>query len=177
MSEDENSAVEKIHEDLHEHAEQSREGWIRYAAVLSAIFAVFSSLAGMISSHDADTAMLAQIQASDQWAYYQAKGIKATIRESEAAILKNKNQDDSAARGKAEIYHAEQEDIKKKAEALSDKSTHAFERHEMLSRGVSLFQIGIVMIAIGVLVKRRKFVVIASVFALLGLCYLGFGFL
>ena len=71
--------AENLHHHVHEnsthHHEESvisaTKGWISHAALSSAIVAVLAAVAAMIGNHDANEAMMKQIQASDQWSYYQ----------------------------------------------------------------------------------------------------------
>jgi len=58
-----------------------------YAAVSTALMAVFAALGSLTAGHHSNEALIAQIKASDTWAYYQAKGIKSEI--AEAIILQH----------------------------------------------------------------------------------------
>ena len=48
-------------------------------AISTALMAVFAAMASLLAGHHADEAVIEQIRASDQWAFYQAKGIKDEI--------------------------------------------------------------------------------------------------
>jgi hypothetical protein len=76
-------------------AAQPSPSWLRYLSLSTAIIAVFAAVASLESGANSNEAileksdaMLHQSQASDQWAYYQAKGIKATISEGIASSIK-----------------------------------------------------------------------------------------
>jgi len=94
MIEEIKSPVEKLTEELHEKAIHGGEPWLKYAALFSGIFAVFAAIAGLQFTHYANQAMIEQIQASDQWSYYQAKGVKANVLESEQRIFKANGESD-----------------------------------------------------------------------------------
>lgn len=48
-------------------------------AVSTALMAVLTAIRAHIAGHHANEAVIDQIRSSDQWNYYQAKGIKAEI--------------------------------------------------------------------------------------------------
>src|SRR5436190_658154 len=88
--------VDKVGEGAAEHARAHAHEmpWMRWLGLSTAIFAVVAAVASLTSGHHANEALLhsteatlRQAQASDTWAYYQAKGIKAATAESEAAVL------------------------------------------------------------------------------------------
>src|ERR1700732_1079727 len=74
--EDPEVPTEHLHEEIHHHAEHSRESWILAVALSSALLAGFAAISALMAGHHANEAMLAQIESSDQWSYYQAKSIK-----------------------------------------------------------------------------------------------------
>ena len=63
--------LEHLHEEIHHHAEHRGAPWISWVALSTAILAVLAAIAGLLSGHRANEAMMNQIEASDQWAYYQ----------------------------------------------------------------------------------------------------------
>src|ERR1700755_583286 len=82
MAEIENFA-ENIHEQSNEHAHhmlaEGKEKWVLYVALTTAVIAVLAAITGLLAGDHADEAMLSQIHSSDQWAFYQAKGIKSDV--------------------------------------------------------------------------------------------------
>ena len=173
MPEDElESPMEKISDELHEVAEHTREGWLKWSALLSVLFAVMAALAGLESAHYANNAMIKQIQASDQWNYYQAKGIKAMLVENEQNIMKRLDKPIDDGEEKLQKYRAEQQEIKNEADRLSEDSKQYLEKHEVLSRAVTLFQISIAIVGIAVLTRRRYFVLVSVVLGAAGIFFL-----
>src|SRR5580704_14560167 len=88
--------VDKVGEQATEHAREHGGGnpWMRWLGLSTAIFAVVAAIASLRAGHFANEALLhaneatlRQSQASDQWAYYQAKGNKAVTRASAAEVL------------------------------------------------------------------------------------------
>src|SRR5580704_10597292 len=109
--------METVEEEIHHSAHESKENWISYVAVSTALCAVFAAIAALISNHHANEAMIDQIQASDQWGYYQAKGIKATMLGTKLEILSSLGKKASKKdQEKLPIYRKEQDDIAEKAQ-------------------------------------------------------------
>src|ERR1039458_4291012 len=79
--------TEHLHEKIHEAAEESKERWILFVALSTAVIAVLAAIAGLMGGHHSNEALIDQIKSSDQWALYQAKGIKSEINAATAKIL------------------------------------------------------------------------------------------
>ncbi len=161
--------TESLHEHIHEgahHAEAEGNKWVVYVALTTAIIAVFSAITSLIAAHHADESMLSQIHASDQWAYYQAKGIKAEILASNGKILKALGkQPIPADEQKLKENKAQQKEIMDKAKEAEAESHAHVQSHNTLARSVTLFQIAIAIGAISILVKKRIYWLISLGFA------------
>src|SRR6266513_931144 len=95
--------LEHLHEEIEHHAEHGGAPWISWVALSTAILAVLAAIAGLLSGHHANEAMMNQIEASDQWGYYQAKSIKASVLEATMTLASATAQD----KKKAETYQEE----------------------------------------------------------------------
>ena len=156
----------------------SGANWITWSALLSAFLAVAAAVAALNSGHNANESMIEQIHASDQWSYYQAKGIKAAVLESRLQVLEAMGKERPAdAKAKVEAYAEDQKEIQEKAKEKEESSLAHFEVHEVFSKAVTLFQIAIAVTAISILAKRKKFLFVALCFGGVGLFYLVQGFL
>jgi hypothetical protein len=147
--------TEHLHESIKEQAEESRGGWTMYAAVSTALMAVFAALGSLTAGHHSNEALIAQIKASDTWAYYQAKGIKSEI--AEAIILQHATVNAEAPaeiKEKQAKYKKEQADLMKEAKEAEDESAAHLKRHVTIALSVTLFQIAIAISAIAMLTKR-----------------------
>jgi hypothetical protein len=159
------------HEHHHESAKpQGQPGWLRYLSLSTAMIAVFAAVASLESGSNSNEAilekseaMLNQSQASDQWAYFQAKGLKATLSDGEAAIITD-GKPELAAKLAAEAkrYRAETDEIQKAARELEDKvkdnnlrSERLMEHHHHFAIAVTLLQIAIALSAIAALTRRK----------------------
>src|ERR1043166_9081540 len=105
--------LEHLHEQAHETAKHSGEIWISWVALSTAILAVLAAIASLLSGEHANEAMMNQIEAADQWSYYQAKSIKSAVVDVKMALSAAPNQPDQS---KLAQYEKEKEDIKSEAE-------------------------------------------------------------
>ena len=87
IMEEPESQVEKVSEDMNEHAHHAGVAWISRVALSSAILAALAAVTASLSGHHANEAMSKQIESSDQWAMYQAKGIKLAVLESRLELM------------------------------------------------------------------------------------------
>src|SRR3569623_579285 len=71
---------EKMQEESEEHGAARK--WLSRVAVSSAMLAVAAAICARLASHHSDEAILEEMRATDQWSYFQAKGIKSAIQES-----------------------------------------------------------------------------------------------
>lgn len=155
-------------------APQGETHWLVSAVAITvavlAVLAAYASFAGGRAVHDSlaslTEAALLQSQASDQWAFYQAKGIKRHVFEVQRDVLRLGGAAGGAAlaaRYNTEVsrYAADQDKISKDAQALErrrDEARHIAERydavHESFGRSVALFQVGIVLCSVAAIVRR-----------------------
>ena len=129
-----------------------------------------------VAEHHANEAMIDQIQASDQWNYYQAKGIKANLLSTKDELLVGLGKTvDPKDQHKLEEYKRQQAEIKAAAEEKQHESEAHLRHHTILSRSLTMFQVGIAISAIAVLTKRRRFWGVAVAFGLAGLAFFLWG--
>jgi Domain of unknown function (DUF4337) len=165
--------LEQLHEEIHHRAEHEGERWISWVALSTAVLAVLAAIAALLSGDRANEAMMSQIESSDQWAYYQAKGIKAAVLG--ARISQEQSASDS---DKAEVarYAKEQSEIEKKARQKQAEAKRDFHQHEIFARAVTMFQVAIAVAAISALTRRKHYWVVSLVLAAAGGVFLVLGF-
>ena len=59
--------------------DEKKEVWLNYLALTTVIFAVCATLSTFKGGGFSTRSVISQAQASDEWAYFQAKGIKSYI--------------------------------------------------------------------------------------------------
>jgi Flp pilus assembly protein TadB len=150
--------TEHVEEHLHENAHESRERWVTGVALTAAILAAFAAVSSLLSGHHEHEAMMEQVQSSDQWNYYQAKGIKAAVLEERLENLQINGRDPTDAQQKklAEYKH-QQEQIKEAADEMQRSSRFHDHLHLVFAGGVTLFQVAIAVAAISALTRRPAF--------------------
>ena len=173
MMEEAEVPLEHLHEEIHHSAEHSGEDWISWVALSTAILAVLAAIAGLLSGKHANEAMMSQIEASDQWGYYQAKSIKASVLDAKIALSTAPNESDTTKRDR---YEKEQEEIKTEAEHKQAEAKSNFHQHEVFARGVTMFQIAIAIAAISALTRKRRFWIVSLLFGIAGCVFLALGF-
>ena len=172
--------LEKVHEDMHHalHGEANR--MMLFGALLSCILAVFAAISALMDGHYANESMLMQIKSSDQWSFYQAKGIKSAITELKISLAQRDPKPDEkiiqSLNEKFEGYKKDQEEIKEKAQEKEQEGQMLLHKHEKLATAVTFFQVAIAMTAIAVLAKRNQFMYVSGVLGLIGLVFLCLGF-
>ena len=172
-------------------AAEHRSLWIVYLSFSTALIAVLAAIAALESgafSNEAliqkNEALLAQAQASDQWAYYQAKSVKAAIYSSQAAAAQSSNPDlAKKAQQQADRYSKEEEEISKSAKErekeVAEKgelSAISMEHHHRFAYSVTMFQISIALAAVAALSKQKGVWFAGLVVAAAGLIYFADGF-
>jgi Domain of unknown function (DUF4337) len=161
--------LEHLHDQVKETAEHSNATWISWVALSTAILAVLAAIAGLLSGQHVNEAVMNQIEASNQWNYYQAKSIKASVLDAKMSLAGGH---DEADRAKRDRYEKEQEEIKSEAERKEAAAKSNFHKHEVFARGVTMFQIAIAIAAISALTKRPKFWIVSLLFGVVGCMFL-----
>ncbi len=151
--------TEHLHETLHEHAEGHERGgpsWISAVALSAAILAVLAAVSSLLAGHHANEAMLEQMQASDAWAFYQAKSIKGAVLDTRLQLLAALGKPGGdGEREKLASYEAEGRTIEEHGHELERSSRTHMARHNGLARAVTVLQIAIALAAVAVLTRRR----------------------
>ena len=164
--------LEHLQEHVHHSAEHGGEVWISWVALSTAVLAVIAAIAGLLSGKHANEAMMSQIEASDQWSYYQAKSIKAALLDVKISLATVPDEKD---RVKAARYEEEQAEIKSEAERKQAGAKSNFHRHEVYARGVTMSQIAIAVAAISALTKKRRFWLVSLLFGVAGCVFVVLG--
>lgn len=162
--------TERLHETIHEEAEHEGSRFLKQIALTTALFAAVAAIAALRAGMTVNEALVLkteaarlQAEASDQWAYYQAKGIKAAAAEAARTSWLAIDKEPPAEYGeKQKRYGQEQKEIEKKArelekerDAKSSEADHLLHRHHGFANSVALFQVSIALGAVAALTKSR----------------------
>jgi Domain of unknown function (DUF4337) len=150
-----------------EHAAHSGDSFAGRIAVMTAILATIGALVSYQGGATQNSALLfkneaaiKKTEASDQWAFYQAKSNKQNLAELGATLTTGKVADDY--RAESERYKKEKEKImadakalevsSKEADASSEQSMHL---HHRWAQSMALIQVAIALAAITLLTRQK----------------------
>jgi len=162
----ENPLEFREHAEHAEHAAEAHDPLITRVSISIALLAVITAIVGSVESLEtagaileSNKATLHQGLASDQWAYYQAKGIKKRLDEMAAA---NGGPGAEKAAEKAKQEGEDQKEITNKAKELEKErdearaSADAHEaRHPKLTLAAALLQISIAVSTVAIITRRN----------------------
>jgi hypothetical protein len=174
-------------------AEEKKETWLNYLALSTVILAVCATLSTFKGGGFSTRSVMSQTQASDQWAFFQAKSVKGNIYEIEKdkLELELKAMDAKAPPGVTEEYRKKIEDYGKKIakyegeKADIQKDAKRFEkvrddaqRHsQVFGIAVIFLQIAILLSSIAALIKKKLVWVLGMAVGIVGIIYFADGFL
>jgi Domain of unknown function (DUF4337) len=140
----------------------------RYTLPVSLTISILAVLVAgaTLLGHRAHTEeLLLQSQATDQWAYYQAKNIRLHemqgIADLLSALTPQEKKETLSVREKyvkeVERYQSDKEDISEKAKELERERDLVSRRADRFDGGEALLEVGLVICSITLLTKRRLF--------------------
>jgi len=142
---------------------------ISWVALSTAILAVLAAIASLLSGEHANEAMMSQIEAADQWSYYQSKSIKAAVLDAKTAFTVRLT---NRIKRSSRVTRKEQEEIRSEGTHTQAMAKSYFHKHEVFARGVTMFQIAIAIAAISALTRRRRFWIVSLLFGAGGCVFL-----
>jgi hypothetical protein len=184
--------LDKLNEAIHDEMEKDGGRFLKQIALTTAVLAAFAAVAALEAGSTVNEALVLktestrfQAQASDQWSYYQAKGVKAAVQEaSKVAWEAIGKQAPTQYADKAARYTEEQVEIKKKAEELEksrdERSAEAdalLHEHHRFANTVALFQVSIALGALAALTRNRPLWIGSLIIGLSGIALFVLSFL
>lgn len=172
--------------ELKEHAEHAKENpALVPVSVTMAILAVMVAIVTLLGHRAHTEEVVRQAQASDQWAYYQAKSIRrhedeifadqASAQPASDATASAKLRDKYA--GEAARYKDEQKEIEDKAHELEAEVAVERKRADRFDLGEVFLEVGLVITSITLLSGRRVFWMLGIGLGVVGIVLAGTGFL
>jgi len=137
-------------------AERNGTRWVEHTARTTAVLAVLAAISSGASANHSSYTILAQAEATDEWAFYQAKSIKRHISngqaqlagsllpanpESAAALtqVQQENQADGAR------YDQEMKDIKARAESIEARKARHAHQSFWFQLAFGVLQVGVIL--------------------------------
>lgn len=174
-------------------AEEKKEPWLNYLALTTILLAVCATLATFKGGGHSTRSVLAQSQASDQWAYYQSKSIKGYIYEMQKdkldlelrekreklspLIIADYQKKIEAYASKTKKYDEEKEIIEKEAKKQEHIRDDAQAHSRMFGMAVIFLQIAILLSSVAALLKKKIVWIIGLLSGAGGIYYFVNGFM
>lgn len=172
-------------------SEEKKEPWLNYLAMTTIIFAICATLSTFKGGAYSTKSVISQAQASDQWAYFQAKSIRESMYriqkdnlELQLKMIKAdaadtyqryeealKKTDENITR-----YGKEKEEIQKEAKSLETKRDDAQGHGRPFGIAVIFLQVAILLSSVSALFKRRPIWYLAIPVGSIGIIYFINGF-
>lgn len=179
-------SMERAHETMHGAHHAQADPWARNVAVLVSFLAAGLALAEIGGKRAQISYLTHHIAVSDDWAFYQAKNLRAVVRGTEAAMLEtlpNANDPAIQARVKeAREYQVRMRDdpaagdgmkqLMDKAKNNESERDHAFHMYHKYEYIVGALEIAIVLAAVSVVTRMKPLTIAAG---LIGLAAGAFG--
>jgi len=171
MSEDVDVESERLHQAIHQELEREGSPLLRRVALTTAMFAALAAVVALLAGATVNEALVLkteaarlQAEASDTWAHYQAREIKAAIQAAELQTWLAANRPvPGEITDRAQHYAAERESLEHDAHTLehardekSRAADHLLSRHDRYAYGVTLLQIAIALGAIAALTHSQR---------------------
>lgn len=174
-------------------ADDKKEPWVNWLAISTVVFAVCATLSTFKGGGFSTSRMIFQAQASDQWAYYQAKNIRENLyrvqveniqlqldtipRSASPELRQHVLKALADAQAAVTKYETEKKDIQKEAKALEAKRDEAQLHGTPFGIAVIFLQVAILLSSIAGLLKRRWLWLLALPVGAAGILCFADGFL
>lgn len=170
MPEEPEIDTDKLRETIDEEIEKDGGRLLRGIALTTAMLAALAAIASLQAGATVNEALVLkteatrlQAEASDQWAFYQAKGIKAAVATAGAEEWRALGKSVPAELTQRAAKEAnDQAGIRQQAEAKeherdakSNEADRLLERHHKFANAVALFQVAIALGAVAALTRLR----------------------
>jgi hypothetical protein len=147
-------------DEIKEFTEEAEKSGQKAVGLTMAIIAVLLAFATMLGHRTHTEEVLTQTKANDQWAYYQAKNIRAHMYEANAEMAVLLKGEASAA----DDFKKRSESQKKDAEQIREKATELEQEVDLVSRRAGRFdaseiflEVAIVLCSITLLTGSRSY--------------------
>ena len=172
--EDVRALITALHQDRQVAKDKERrESWTKYVSLMIVILAVATAIGSLKSAAFSSRAMLNQAQASDTWAFYQAKSIKQRLAEMEVRA----NPGAASAKAAADVirYQKEEQELQTKANSFEQVRDAASRHGAPLGFAIASLQIAIALASVALITKRKILWGASTILGAVGIAYLFYG--
>jgi hypothetical protein len=173
-------------------SEEKKEPWLNYLALSTVVLAVCATLSTFKGGSFSTRSVLSQAQAADQWAFYQAKGVKSYLYEIQKermeleiiegigmtpdTLQSHKEKIDAYAE-RITRYNAEKTAIEKEAHRLEAIRDDAQKHSQAFGIAVIFLQIAILLSSVAALMKKKILWYLGMILGSAGIICFANGFL
>ena len=173
-------------------SEEKKERWLNYLALTTVIFAVCATLSTFKGGSFSTRSVLSQTQASDQWAFYQAKSIKGYLyelqkekielelgsfgRNAPKSVIEDYRKKIETYSQKISKYETEKEKITADAKGFEKTRDDAQQHQKAFGIAVIFLQIAILLSSVSALLKKKLLWIVSLCAGLSGMVYFANGF-
>ena len=169
MHEEPDIETERLHEAIHEELEREGGAFLKSIALTTAILAALAAITSMLAGDTVNEALVLkteatrlQAQASDQWAYYQAKGIKVEVERAAESSWKAGRREPPVELERSAASHLSQQatirgealKLEQARDAKSRQADSLLDKHRSFAQAVALFQVAIALGAVAALTRQ-----------------------
>ena len=162
--------TDKLQEEIHEETEREGGKLLRTIALTTALLAALAALASLRAGATGNDALLLkteatrlQAEASDQWAYYQAKGVKASVQDAIGAAWAAAGKEPPPGTTEKTARYAEEQDAiadrakekERERDAREGEAERLMHQHHRNAAAVAFFQVSIALGAVAALTRSR----------------------
>jgi hypothetical protein len=181
--------MDKLREQIDEEIEKEEGRLIRIIALSTAVLAALAAIASLQAGATVNEALVLktestqlQARASDQWAYYQAKGIKGAVAAATVSTWRAAGKTPPPGVDSAVIKYASDQkaiadsarDMERERDARSTEADALLHRHHGFAYAVAFFQISIALGAVAALTRSRPVFVLSIGGGVVGLVLFAF---
>ena len=164
--------TDKLHEAIQEEVEKEGGTLLRTIALTTALFAALAAVSSLLAGSTVNEALALkteatqlQAQASDQWAYYQAKGIKAVVLEvpersvgqrGQIGFCQTLDKDLCALQGRAAGSAEKGPGVRAQRDEKGSDADLLIHRHHFFAYTVAMLQVAIALGAVAALTRKRS---------------------
>jgi hypothetical protein len=183
--------TDSLRETIDREIEREGGGLLRGIALTTALFAALAAIASLEAGSTVNEALALkteatrlQAEASDQWGYYQAKGLKAAVADSQKntwialdkAPPAQLSSDIARFLDDQKKSREQAEGLEHERDAKSSEADVLMHRHHFFAQAVALLQVAIALGAIAALTRRRAAWIGSAVLGLVGLGFFAWAF-
>ncbi len=161
-------------QEISESIEKAGEANERRIGLTMAIVAVLLAVATMLGHRSHTEEVLIQTRANDQWAYYQAKTIRAHMYEADSELAAMMPHGEEAAtnfKKRAEDQRKGAEDVKRDAESKEKETENTSHKANQFDTAEIFLEISIVLCSITLLTKNRLFFLVSFGSTIVGVVF------